>query len=286
MDLVIRLPKPSLKSLISLRSLFFFALALCVGASFYWYREVRPYLNVPLAHVGVYTVNLSSEFAGRMVEMGPGVGETVQKGQILFAIDRDFTKAKQKQLEVRLDALRQVIQTEKQRMDRSMQQYLLASSDTNGSSETIVKSLAALEDAQAKSEAASSGLPSLEAEMALLDLQVKKMAVEAPFDGLVLKRAKNKGESISVGETIYTLSDPKDFWVEADIPEKELQGVAVGTPAWVYFSAYPKEPVKGQVSQISPLAADDSSIQIKIALEQSDVKLKSGLTARARLKVR
>jgi membrane fusion protein (multidrug efflux system) len=184
-------------------------------------------------------------------------------------------------------------------MGKAMEAYLNATNELElgiGTSENVQKQLILMEEAQSKSEAASSKIGPLKAELNLLEAELKKTACLAPFDGIVLKRFNHEGSVVSFGDAIYTLCDPHRVWVEAEIRETDIGRISIGTPARIHFSAYPKKEWMGHVSYIGAATVDKShlrafsdgkaTIPIKISLEKADASLKPGLSARVDLKIR
>lgn len=290
---IIRVPKIHLKAFFSPR--IFLGAALAVLGSFfcYWYLIVYPILWVPGARVEAFSSTFSADVSGRIMGISLEEGDKVSEGQVLFSLDNQLIKAQEKQCEAKISALNEQIQTEKLRMEKAMQKYLSVSNEldfTEGSAAVIQKNLAILEEAQVKSEAASSQLSSLELEAAIIGEQIKKMTIQAPFDGIVLKKWKNLGESLSSGENVYTLFDPKQTWVSVDISEIYLSKITVGMPVKVRLAAYPKQECSGKVIKISYVTLDKmrdkASVRLHVSLESDTLFLRPGLSASVALKVR
>ena len=220
--LVIRLPKIRWGSILNGRV---FLSALSIAFFCYWYAAIRPVIWIHGAKVEAFSSMLGSDAAGKIEESFFQEGDRVQKGETLFSLDCDLLKAQLKQCKAKVAVLNGQIQAEKLRMEKAMQKYLLASNELDfhaDSADAIQKNLGVLEDAQMKSEMASSQLASLQLEEAILEAQLKRIKVEAPFDGVVLKKWKNKGEIVSSGENICSLFNPKQMWVGASLSEKYL----------------------------------------------------------------
>lgn len=290
---VIRVPKIHFRGLFTPRVFLSLALAVLVYVIGYWYVAIRPILWISGARVEALSSTFSADTIGRIMEIGLEEGNKVAKGQILFSLDNHLVRAQKNQCEAKITALNEQIQSEKLRMEKAMQKYLSVSNEldfTVGSAEAIQKNLAILEDAQAKSEAASSLLSSLELEAAIIDEHLKKMRVLAPFDGIVLKKWKNLGETVSSGENVCALFDPKQTWVALDISEVYLNKIALGMPVQIRLAAYPQQEWSGKVVKISPSTSDKvaekASIRLHVSIEPNDLFLRPGLSASVSLKVR
>ncbi len=297
--IVIKLPTLRWSSLLSVRFFLILSILLFSSGVAYWYRNVRPYLWIPSAHLNAFSTTLNSDSNGRIIEMGPLEGALVKKGQTLFSLDRGMAFAKHAQVKFSLDSLSQEIEFEKERIVDAMDSYLAASAEVEmgmGSSEKVQKHLSTMEEAQAKAEAASSKTTALKSELNALEIELKKATTAAPFTGVILKRFKNEGEVLFFGDPIYTLCDTNRLWIETEVSETDLEAVSLGTPARIHLSAYPKKEFKGEVCYIGPatvakrdhlpFSQENGTVPIKISIENPDISLKPGLSAKVALKVR
>lgn len=296
---VIRLPRIDLKALLTPPLFLASTLILSFILFVYWYMVIHPVLWIKEARVEAFSSVLSSDTDGRLTSVIFEEGDRVERGQTLFALDREVLHARQKQLKAKVAALNEQLQNEKLRMEKAMQKYLSVSNEldfTVGSSETIQKNLTILEDAQIKAEAAGAQLSALQLDETILDAQLKKMKVEAPFEGIILKKWKNIGETVSVGEKVYSLFDSKKTWITADLPEVYLSKIAVGMPVKIRLTAYPQRELLGKIAAISPVTSDKKEflvfsgqpqfVQLTLSIDSADLFLRPGLSASVGLKVR
>lgn len=296
--IVIRLPRLDRDFFLSYR--FGVAIAIVLAASLfsYWYLAVRPYLWIAGAHVEAFSTVISSDLSGRIVEMGPQEGDRVKRGQPLLSLDRDLLVTKQEQAKRSLHSLNEQVETEKERFGKALENYLSATGELEiglGSQEKVKRQLNLMEESQEKSDAILQHLAAVQDTLADLELQMKKTAFAAPFDGIVLKRAKQPGTAISPGEPVYVLCDPDRLWIEAEVPEQEIGRIAIGAPVLIRLPAYPKKELTGKVSWIGPATVaktaslpflgQNEAIPIRISLENPTFSLKPGLSANIRLKV-
>jgi multidrug resistance efflux pump len=224
--------------------------------------------------------------------MGPQVGDFVKKGQTLFTVDRDVLLAKQRQAQFTVDSLSNEIESEKERMEKAMESYLAAAGDLDlgiVSSDLVSKQLLTMDESQEKSERAKALLAKAQKELAMIDLELKKTALSCPFDAIVLKKAQDLGAVVSVGDPIYTICKPDYLWVEAEVLEKDLGKIAIGTQAKIRLIAYPDKELRGTVSYIGPATVAKSAnlpfsgqretVPIKVSIENLSKILKPGLSA-------
>lgn len=261
-------------------------ITLIVGFA-YWWISIRPYFWISNARVAAFSALYSNDIAGRIVEMGPDVGEEVKKGDLLFALDAEVTQAMQKRLQHTIHVLDEQISMEKLRLEKAMQDYVAASSEMEMGleiSDTLRKHLATIEDAQSKSEKATRELQAINTELSILELQEKKMRWNSPFDGIVLNRSAHVGSVVPFGHPVYTVYDPKKVWIEADVPETQIEHSTIGSMVRIRFPSYPKKEWKGKITAVGP-SAHKGFLKVKISLNDKKFFLKPGLSAEVALKV-
>jgi multidrug efflux pump subunit AcrA (membrane-fusion protein) len=82
------------------------------------------------------------------------------------------------------------------------------------------------------------------------ELLGKPLELKAPLDGVVIERESTVGELVDKTSAIYTISDPADLWVLAEIRERDIAAVKVGQDASFTVLAYPDEMFHGKVVRI------------------------------------
>src|SRR5438046_64200 len=63
------------------------------------------------------------------------------------------------------------------------------------------------------------------------ELLGKPLELKAPIDGVIIDRKTAPGELVSKDKEIYTISDPADLWVIAEVKERDIGVVKVGQDA-------------------------------------------------------
>ncbi|MCC6874691.1 MAG: efflux RND transporter periplasmic adaptor subunit [Sandaracinaceae bacterium] len=72
----------------------------------------------------------------------------------------------------------------------------------------------------------------------------------APFDGLVTRRLREPGDTVTVGSTVLRIVDTSRVFVNAAVDETVLPALAVDQPAAIFFPAA-SAPIEGRVSRIA-----------------------------------
>jgi HlyD family secretion protein len=134
-----------------------------------------------------------------------------------------------------------------------------------------------------------------EAALARLQVQLDKMTLTAPRDGIVTERPANPGELAAPGATLMNLGDLDRLTLTVFIPETQIGRVRVGQTAHVTVDAYPGQIFKGMVTFITPEAEfTPKNVQtreervnlvfaVKISLDNPDHRLKPGMPADAEI---
>jgi HlyD family secretion protein len=137
----------------------------------------------------------------------------------------------------------------------------------------------------------------IEAEAALdaSQVQLDKLTLTAPRDGLVSQKLVNPGELAAPGAVFLELSDIDTVDLTVFIPETRIGQVKIGQKALVYVDAYEDEVFEGTVSFIAHEAEfTPRNVQtqeervnlvfaVKITLDNADHRLKPGMPADAEI---
>jgi RND family efflux transporter MFP subunit len=79
---------------------------------------------------------------------------------------------------------------------------------------------------------------------------------------------------------IYTISDPTDLWLLAEIKERDIGAIKVGQEATFTVLAYPEESFRGKIVLVGNRVETDSrTLEIRIAVANTDGRLKPGMFA-------
>jgi HlyD family secretion protein len=80
-----------------------------------------------------------------------------------------------------------------------------------------------------------------------------KLSVSAPFDGIVVRKSVMPGEAKLPGAPLFTVADPSDLYVYAEVDEAESARVHAGQEARLLPEAYRGETFRGKVLSVRPL---------------------------------
>lgn len=137
-----------------------------------------------------------------------------------------------------------------------------------------------------------------QADLALLQQQLKDAELLAPIDAVVRSRLLEPGELASPQRPVFSLAIANPKWVKAYVSESDLGRINTGMPANVTIDSAPQAPFKGSVSFISSTAEfTPKTVQtdelrtslvyeVRVLVEDPDNRLHLGMPATVHLNPR
>lgn len=112
----------------------------------------------------------------------------------------------------------------------------------------------------------------------------RTITLYAPVSGVVVQKPVLRGQAVEAGQTLYTIADLSEVWVEAELREADAGAVQEGAAATVELAAFPGRPIAGTVEYVYPtLQAEARSLKARIAIPNPGGRLKPGMYATVRL---
>jgi RND family efflux transporter MFP subunit len=112
------------------------------------------------------------------------------------------------------------------------------------------------------------------------ELLGKSLELKAPIEGRITERKSTVGEHIGKETEIYTISDPTDLWVLAEVKERDIGAVQVGQETSFTVLAYPGEIFHGKVVLLGNRVETESrTLEVRIEVNNTDGRLKPGMFA-------
>ncbi|HFD87410.1 MAG TPA: HlyD family efflux transporter periplasmic adaptor subunit, partial [Gammaproteobacteria bacterium] len=160
----------------------------------------------------------------KMVHVRPG--DHVQKGQVLVELEDDALKLEYRKLEGEIAQLKSAYGT------------ALASRDRAELSVAIAK----IDEARAR--------------QALIQQQLKKVQLTAPFDALVIDGDLTQalGSPVNEGDKLLTLAPENDYRVILDIDERDIKYLQQKQLGKLTLAASPEDQFEIEIQQITPMA--------------------------------
>lgn len=214
--------------------------------------------------------------SGRITKVGSNLGDTVKAGQTLVLIDSiELGEAHSTFLQARsqLDVARADFErAERLRKDEIIPEkdYLRARGEferARAASQTAAEKLRLLGVAQAPASSASAA---------------SVYPLTAPFAGTIIEKKAVLGELAETNQSLFTVADLSNVWIEANLFEQDLAKVKRGAAAQVTVAAYPGEVFSGRVTHISSvLDKETRAVPVRVEVRNADGRLKPEMFATA-----
>jgi len=203
------------------------------------------------------TATLKAEVQARVIEIGAQRGALVKPGDMIIRLaidDRQFhlqeAQALVKQREFEYKA--------KKNLSRKGYQ----------SQVQIAEALTLLKSAQSQVKQAQ--------------LALKNLTIRAPFEGILVQRAVEQGDYVSIGDPIAELMDQDPFLIIGDVTELQRHRLTIGSSATARLVT--GESVTGHIHLIAHRADEATrTFQVEIKIPNPDGKIAAGMTTEIRI---
>ena len=286
-------------------------------------------LNATGYIVAAHKIQVASKVVGKVAWIGVEKGDKVKAGQVIVRLEDDEYRAQLQQargnlaaLEARLAELERGSRPEE--IDAARAQVDEARADLENARVQLerirqlalekVMSKSALDDAQARYDAALARVQSLEKNyelvrqgprreaiesmrgqveaargaVAFAETQLANTLIRAPVSGTILERGVEKGEFVTtsfVGERgakgyVVTLADLNDLRVELDISQNDFARLKPGQKGVITADAWPGVEWQGVLDEIAPEAnRQKAAVQVKVKVLNPDERLRPEMNA-------
>ena len=161
------------------------------------------------------------------------------------------------------------------------------------SSSSVTAAQKVLEQAQSAVVQAKTAIGQAQANLDLIDIQMSKLTIYAPMDGVILTRNVEPGEFVQPGAAALTMANLNDLTITVYVPENRLNEIKLGQPASVTIDVQSgQSPVfDAEVIHIADQAEftprnvqtvegrSSTVYAIKLKVTDNDGKLKIGMPA-------
>jgi len=165
------------------------------------------------------------------------------------------------------------------------QQLLPISPEVRAASEESLNKLrtAETELASTRQRLILYGMPSARADSLRLASQISsELLVPAPSSGTVTSRAVNAGEVVDASKELLRITDLSSVWVIAQVFERDVSRLRVGSGASVTSDAFPDNIFRGQIAYIDPQFDNATRTgKVRIELANPGQALKLGMYVKA-----
>lgn len=140
----------------------------------------------------------------------------------------------------------------------------------------------------ADSQISFSQMKQKQAEIKLINEQLKNLEIRSPIDGIIVAGdlEKVEGAPVEMGQTLFEVGPLDRMLAEIAIPEREIPYVEPGMQITIKLDAYPFKSWYGTVTKIhakSEIKDQESVFIAEVELDNSDLNLKPGMKGRAKV---
>jgi RND family efflux transporter MFP subunit len=255
-----------------------------------------PYQAYTVLNANGYVVaqrkaSVASKATGRLEWLGVVEGSRVKKGQAIARLESQDVAAARDQAAANVSVARANLAQAKAEQEEAQRQLkrteeLLAQNFVSPS--VYDTAVARADKARAAVGSAQAAVVAAEANRRAAEVGVGQTVIRAPFDGVVLTKNANVGDTITPFSSaldtkgaVVTIADMSTLEVEADVSESNLQKVKVDQPCEIELDAIPDVRFQGTVSRMVPTVdRSKATVTTKISFRDLDPRILPDMSAK------
>lgn len=112
----------------------------------------------------------------------------------------------------------------------------------------------------------------------------QRFGVYAPASGVLTALGAREGGQLMAGTSLMEIADLSTVWLVAEVPERDVMQLKIGTPAEVSLQSLPGELFEGKVNYLYPLL-DEATRTVRVRIELANPRglLRVGMYGNVRL---
>jgi HlyD family secretion protein len=248
----------------------------------------RRTIEVAVSSAGIVeplaTVEVKSKASGEVLDLLVEIGDKVQEGTLMVAIDPRTVRNRLDQSDAELKAAlsrREIALTQKARVESLVKAGTLTQSDLEQ---------AMLDVANSEAQVVTSRVSVENAKIAVDDTDIR-----APISGTIIYKPVEKGQVISSptqdfsgGTMLMQMADLSAVQIRSLVDETDIGKLRPGMTARVVVAAYPNQPFPGEVVKIEPQAVLEQNVTmfaVLISIDNPDGLLMPGMNAEVEVSI-
>jgi RND family efflux transporter MFP subunit len=243
--------------------------------------------------VARHSSDVGVKVGGRLARLRFEEGTRVRKGEVMAEIehadiDAQLEASRRSVAEADAQLVQAVASRDEDNRSYDRQRALMKDGITTDAALTSAQAAAAVSAARVKS--AEAAIASARARVRVTEEALENTNVRAPFDGVVIKKRAEVGETVSPfgvqgqssreGGAIATIADLGELEVQTEVSENSVAKLTPAMPAEVKLQAYQEQVFKGRLRQIFPSADRAKAIvEVRVTILNADAHVKPEMTA-------
>ena len=197
-----------------------------------------------------------AKVAGEIQEIFVEEGDEVRSGDVLASLDGDRLALELNESGARLEKLKKDYARNVELKNRGL--------ISEGDFDTLKYEMDALEAAH---------------KLARLELEYTR--IKAPIDGVISNRSARLGNTVTVGDPLFTVTSFDPLVAYLYVPEREYRRIAPGQSAGLQIDALGDTPIIASVTRVSPVVDPETgTFKIAIEIRGDGQRIKPGMFAR------
>jgi len=223
------------------------------------------------------SARLSTQTAGLVETLSVDVGDTVERGQLLLALDGELARLNVRRADAAL-AEAQADMNEANRLAeegrRMVQDRFLPDTEVRAREAAVVLAEAAL--------------ARVEAELLTERERANRHELRAPFDGVIVERLTERGEWVEPGSGVFELVRLDELWLDVRVPQRYWSEIAAERiDIRAYADVAPNRSLDTEVAARVPVSdATARTFLLRLAVEAASLDLTPGMSAQVELDLR
>ena len=234
-------------------------------------------------------VSIRPEIEARVGEVLARSGDTVQRGQVLVRLEDDEVRERLRQAEANVRLAEAAAVAAKARVAeleaRAVRSRTLAKRDLISDQELEILE-AQLRAAQASADEADARVEQVQATVGERQSALAKTIVRSPVTGRLGERRAEVGMLVDNSTVLFVAGSLDELIVEVTLAEGMLATVTEGLPVLVEPRSAAGEPIRAELSRLSPFLAERSFTTVgEIDIDNDSARLRPGMFVNVRILV-
>jgi RND family efflux transporter MFP subunit len=235
-------------------------------------EQIRKFSGLVAA---VDSSDLSFQVDGQVMSVKVDIGDRVEKGQVLAALDPEPYQLEVDAIKAELVKARDQVSESKAQYERHKRIF-----------EQGAGAKSYLDVAEYTYKAAQSAVNYQMARLDLANRNLRKTKLLSPYDGTIASRSVQPHEEVQVGQKVFEINAKGTMEVQLAVPETTIDRISIGDRATITFPTLPGESARGRISFIGSAAVQAGAFPVKVELMGPNQNVKPGITAEANLFVK
>lgn len=235
------------------------------------------------------TVTIGTQVSGTVKEIYVDYNSQVHEGQLLALIDPDVFEATVAQREAALEIAKAQVDVQENDIiyyEKALNRIKKLKDSKYSTDKELEAAQRNFDNAVAQLKLQKAQVKQAEAALKSAETELKYTKITSPVDGIVISKSVEVGQTVaasfSTPELFSVAEDLSQMEIEASVVEADIAKVAVGQPVHFSVDSFPNDTFLGTVKQVRNKALTTSNVvtySVIIAIDNSDLKLKPGMTA-------